>query len=168
MLQTRMAVFEDAALIADHRKAMFADMGRSTEDVLETMRRNCVPWLERVIVEGKYFGWITYDGERPVASAGLMLLDWPPGPFDPVGEQRGYILNVYVDRGYRRRGLARELVMMCMAESRAARHPGDVAACLKGGQAAVREAGIQRDERDASPGSVRRPAALGANRVRSV
>jgi hypothetical protein len=27
MLETRKAVFEDAALIADHRKAMFAAMG---------------------------------------------------------------------------------------------------------------------------------------------
>jgi hypothetical protein len=52
------------------------------------MRRNCVPWLERVIADGKYFGWITSDGEEPVASAGLMLLDWPPGPLI-LGEKFG-------------------------------------------------------------------------------
>ena len=80
-----MATFEDVALIAGSPQGDVRRHRRSTEDVLETMRRNCVPWLERVIIEGKYFGWITYDGERPVASAGLMLLDWPPGPFDPGG-----------------------------------------------------------------------------------
>jgi GNAT superfamily N-acetyltransferase len=118
MLQTRKAVPEDAALIAAHRKAMFAAMGGTEEAVLETMRRNCVPWLERMMVEGKYFGWITCDGETPVASAGLMLQDWPPGPFDPVGELRGYLLNVFVETEFRRRGLARQLVEVCMAEIR--------------------------------------------------
>ncbi len=118
MLHTRRAGPEDAALIAAHRKAMFAAIGGTQEDVLETLRRNCVPWLERMMVDGKYFGWITFDGDRPVASAGLMLMDWPPGPFDPVGEIRGYILNVFVEPEYRGRGLARVGVEACMAESR--------------------------------------------------
>ena len=112
-----MAVPEDAALIAGHRKAMFAAIGGTQESVLETLRRNCVPWLERMMVDGKYFGWITFDDERPVASAGLMLMDWPPGPFDPVGEIRGYILNVFVEPEYRGRGLATNVVEACMAES---------------------------------------------------
>jgi GNAT superfamily N-acetyltransferase len=118
MLQTRTAVLEDVGLIAAHRKAMFAAIGGTQESVLETLRQNCVPWLERMMVDGKYFGWITFDGEWPVASAGLMLMDWPPGPFDPVGEIRGYILNVFVEPEYRGRGLAMVVVEACMAESR--------------------------------------------------
>jgi ribosomal protein S18 acetylase RimI-like enzyme len=118
MLQTRIAVPGDVALIAAHRKAMFAAIGGTEERVLETMRRNCLPWLERMMVDGKYFGWITFDGDRPVASAGLMLMDWPPGPFDPMGEIRGYILNVFVEAEYRGRGLATVVVEACMAESR--------------------------------------------------
>jgi ribosomal protein S18 acetylase RimI-like enzyme len=118
MLQTRKAVPEDRALIAAHRKAMFLAMGDTEETVLDTMRRNCVPWLERMMVEGKYFGWITYVDDSPVASAGLLLQDWPPGPSDPVGELRGYLLNVFVATEFRRRGLARQLVEVCMAEAR--------------------------------------------------
>jgi ribosomal protein S18 acetylase RimI-like enzyme len=56
------------------------------------------------------------DGDRPVASAGLLILDWPPHPFDPEGELRGYLLNVYVEPEYRKRGLAHELVERCMAK----------------------------------------------------
>ena len=104
--------------MAAHRKAMFAAMGGTEEPVLETMRRNCVPWLERMMVEGKYFGWITCGDDGPVASAGLMLQDWPPGPFDPVGELRGYLLNVFVETEFRRRGLARQLVEACVTEAR--------------------------------------------------
>ena len=118
MLQTRTATLADVTLIAAHRKAMFKAIGGTQESALETLRQNCVPWLERMMVDGKYLGWITFDGERAVASAGLMLMDWPPGPFDPVGEIRGYILNVFVEPEYRGRGLATNVVEACMEESR--------------------------------------------------
>ena len=88
------------------------------EAALEQMRQASQPWLTRVMGEGKYFGWITSDGDRPVASAGLLILDWPPHPFDPTGEARGYLLNVFVEPDYRRRGLARALVDLCLAEAR--------------------------------------------------
>ena len=118
MLETRAATAADAALISAHRKAMFAAMGRTHESVLDAMGRNFEPWVSRMIIEGKYAGWVTLDGERPVASAGLVVLDWPPHPLDPAGEHRGYLLNVFVDEDYRKRGLAHALVDMCMAEAR--------------------------------------------------
>jgi ribosomal protein S18 acetylase RimI-like enzyme len=118
MLQTRRAVPEDAALIAAHRKAMFLAMGGHEGQVLEIMRQSCEPWVRRMIQSERYFGWIVTDDETPVASAGLMLMDWPPHPLDPTGETRGYLLNVFVDPDYRRRGVARELVEACMSEAR--------------------------------------------------
>jgi ribosomal protein S18 acetylase RimI-like enzyme len=68
--------------------------------------------------EGKYYGWVATDAGRPVASAGLLILDWPPHPFDPEGERRGYLLNVYVEPEYRKRGLAHDLLERGMAEAR--------------------------------------------------
>ncbi len=67
--------------------------------------------------EGKYLGWILLDDQRPIASAGLLILDWPPHPLDPTGEYRAYLLNVFVEPQYRRGGLARELVALCLAEA---------------------------------------------------
>ena len=116
MLETRVADAADAALITAHRRAMFAAMGRSQESILDAMSRNFEPWVKRMIVEGKYAGWITLDGDRPIASAGLLVLDWPPHPLDPTGDHRGYLLNVYVEPEYRRRGLAHKLVDRCLAE----------------------------------------------------
>jgi ribosomal protein S18 acetylase RimI-like enzyme len=45
-------------------------------------------------------------------------LDWAPHYLDPVGEQRGYVLNVFVEPEYRRRGLAQALMTECMDEAR--------------------------------------------------
>jgi len=75
MLETRRATVEDAELITRHRKAMFADMRDAPEPVLEEMARHFEPWVRRMLASGKYAGWIASDGDRPVASAGLLLLD---------------------------------------------------------------------------------------------
>ena len=96
---------------------MFADARDAEEPVLEAMSRRFEPWVTRMLTEGKYLGWITSEGDRAVASAGLMILDWAPHPLDPVGEYRGYLLNVFVDPEYRKRGLARALVELCLAEA---------------------------------------------------
>jgi len=116
-METRAATPADAALITAHRKAMFTAMGRDRESILDAMSRNFEPWVTRMIIEGKYAGWITLDEGRPVASAGLLVLDWPPHPLDPASEHRGYLLNVFVEPECRGRRLAHALVDLCMAEA---------------------------------------------------
>jgi len=118
MLETRAATVADAAPISAHRRAMFAEIQTLDDSVLDVVERRTVAWTERMIREEKYYGWIATDAGRAVASAGLLILDWPPHPFDPEGELRGYLLNVYVEPEYRRRGLAHQLVERSMAEAR--------------------------------------------------
>jgi ribosomal protein S18 acetylase RimI-like enzyme len=117
MLETRPITEADAHILTAHRRGMFAAMGRTQESILDAMSRNFTPWVSRMIAEGKYIGWVTEDDGRPVASAGLLILDWPPHPLDPTGEHRGYMLNVFVEPEYRKRGLAHALVDLCIAEA---------------------------------------------------
>ncbi len=97
---------------------MFAEIHALDESLLNALEHSSIAWTERMIREGKHYGWIATDAGRAVASAGLLILDWPPHPFDPEGELRGYLLNVYVEPEYRKRGLAHQLVEQCMAEAR--------------------------------------------------
>ncbi len=97
---------------------MFAEIDTLDESLLSAVERRSVAWIERMMQEGKYYGWVATDAGRPVASAGLLILDWPPHPFDPEGERRGYLLNVYVEPEYRKRGLAHDLLERGMAEAR--------------------------------------------------
>jgi ribosomal protein S18 acetylase RimI-like enzyme len=118
MLNTRKATQADAELIASHRHAMFAEMGKSDPATLGEMQRNFVPWVERVIAAGKYVGWIVEDRGQPVASGGFFELEWPPHPLDAAGEHRGYLLNFWVEPEYRGQGLAPGLVREALAEAR--------------------------------------------------
>jgi ribosomal protein S18 acetylase RimI-like enzyme len=117
MLTTRRATVEDAELITQHRVAMFADAGSAPDAVLAGMAEHFDPWVRRMIAEDKYAGWITSEADRPIASAGLLILDWAPHFLDPAGEQRGYILNVFVESDYRGHGLATMLTRECMDEA---------------------------------------------------
>lgn len=118
MLTTRAATEADAELIASHRLAMFAEMGKHESGALERMRIAFVPWSKRMIRAGKYVGWIVEDNGKPAASAGFFELEWPPHPRDPEGEHRGYLLNFWVEPAYRGQGVARHLVKQALAESK--------------------------------------------------
>lgn len=105
----------DLELICRHREAMFRDAGRDGDE-LATMTEHFRPWLLPRLRDGSYFGFVLEDQGRPIAGIGLMLIDWPPHPLHPTQDRRGYVLNVYVEPDYRRRGLARELMRLADAE----------------------------------------------------
>lgn len=115
----------DLELICRHRVEMFRDAGVA-EHSLAVMAEHFRPWLAPHLEDGSYFGFVASadadgDGEgdadgRPVASIGLMLIDWPPHPAHPTDSRRGYVLNVFVEPDYRRRGLASELMRAAEAE----------------------------------------------------
>ncbi|MBN8740946.1 MAG: GNAT family N-acetyltransferase [Lysobacterales bacterium 69-70] len=105
----------DRELICRHREAMFRDAGRD-DATLATMTEHFRSWLTPRLRDGSYFGFMLEDQGRPIAGIGLMLIDWPPHPLHPTQDCRGYVLNVYVEPDYRRRGLARELMQLADAE----------------------------------------------------
>jgi ribosomal protein S18 acetylase RimI-like enzyme len=115
----RRATIADAPIITAHRRKMFEDMGRGTLPQLDAMDAKFAPWVSSKIACGEYLAWfVVNERDAVVAGAGLILLDQTPSPLD-LSEKRGYILNVYVDRDYRRRGLARRLMTMILDHSRA-------------------------------------------------
>ncbi|HEX7750074.1 MAG TPA: GNAT family N-acetyltransferase [Bordetella sp.] len=105
----------DLELVCRHREEMFRDAG-SDDDVLLPMTEHFRIWVKPRLLDGSYFGYAMLDGGVPVAGIGLMLIDWPPHPSHPTQDKRGYVLNVFVEPAYRKRGLARELMRLAQAE----------------------------------------------------
>jgi GNAT superfamily N-acetyltransferase len=110
----RPATLADVATIVTHRHRMFEDMGHTNLERLYASLPDFEGWLRARLVNERYLGWLAETSEGiVVAGAGLWLLDWPPGALD-LSPYRGYILNVYTEPDYRRRGLARQLVQCCV------------------------------------------------------
>ena len=75
-------------------------------------------WVAAGLEDDSYFGFMAEDAGVVVAGIGLMLIEWPPHPLHPESSHRGYILNLFVDPGYRRQGLAGRLMESAEAEFR--------------------------------------------------
>jgi GNAT superfamily N-acetyltransferase len=118
----RRAAGPDMATIARHRRAMFEDLGATTD--LDAVERAFAAWLPARL-DATYFHWLADHEGDAIASAGILLLDWPPSPRDPRGGL-GFVYNVYVAPVHRRRGLARAL-MLALHEWAQARGLGAVA-----------------------------------------
>jgi ribosomal protein S18 acetylase RimI-like enzyme len=112
------ATTDDVARITAHRRLMFLEEIPGDLSKLDESLLLFAPWLHERIASGEYIGLMAMDGETLAASAGLWKMPFPPGPLSQI-EARAYILNVYTDPAYRRRGLARRLVSSLLEEARA-------------------------------------------------
>jgi len=118
----RRAVPADAPVLARHRAEMFRDMfrdkGRSFADAAaDALRAAAEPILREWVAAGSYVGWLAEPaggGGEIAGGAGLQLRPLLPRPTDDgqaitMGPE-GYVLNVFVERAWRRRGVARLLM----------------------------------------------------------
>lgn len=114
----RRASADDIDTLAEHRRAMFVDMGYRDEAALDAMAAKCHAWLLDRMNRGEYLAWVaTAPDGSVVAGTGLWIMDWPPHMIG--GGRRGNILNVYTAAQFRRRGLARELMNTALEWCRA-------------------------------------------------
>ena len=109
------------ATIVDLRLAMYEDMAAADAEQTpfpESFRRDNERWVAEHLGRD-FLAWIAELDGRPVASAGLIWFEHPPGVLNPIGKE-AYILNVYTRREARRLGLARALMERLVEEARAA------------------------------------------------
>jgi GNAT superfamily N-acetyltransferase len=105
----RQATVADVDIIVRHRRAMFAEMGYGDEAAGDAMANAARPFIEGALKNASYQGWLIEDGDRVVAGGGLAVVGFQPTPLDP-NPRRAWVLNMYTEPAYRRRGLAKALL----------------------------------------------------------
>jgi GNAT superfamily N-acetyltransferase len=110
----REATLSESAIILHHRRSMFRDMGEGNAEELDRMVDVAGPWLARALADGSYRHWLALDGKGRVAGGGgVLVCPWPANPKDPC-TQRAVILNVYTEPEFRKRGIARQIMLAIM------------------------------------------------------
>ena len=69
------------------------------------------------LAHGRYRAWLAEADGQPVACTALIWWPMPPN-LDEMHRRRGYVSSVFTHPDYRRRGLARALMEMLIAEAR--------------------------------------------------
>jgi GNAT superfamily N-acetyltransferase len=118
----RPATRADIATVLEHRLAMLEAVFQSEHPDMaqaspQQMREANAAWLERHLGED-FHAWLAELDGRAVGSAAVMWFPHPPSPINPIGLE-AYVLNVFTDARWRRRGVARALMERIVEEARA-------------------------------------------------
>ena len=106
----REATVADLDTILHHRRSMFLDMGQRNEAALEAMMLTSKPFFAQRLADGRYRAWFVENSLHQVVSGGgVNIFDFPSSVTDP-SPQRALIVNMYTERPYRRKGIARKLM----------------------------------------------------------
>ena len=105
---------DDLATFISMRITQLREEG-ATEDI------DLVPALEdyyhRHMADGTFVSWLALDGEKIVGTSGMSLVEKPPYFSCPSG-RLGLLSSMYTDPGYRRLGIAKELLGRVVEETR--------------------------------------------------
>src|SRR5262245_6396566 len=123
----RKASASDIEVIARHRAAMFRDMGQLAPHQEQALEHATASYLRDALPRGEYLAWVAepHDEAPPsvIGGAGVQLRSILPRPRMGAAElelgPEAIVLNVYVEPGWRRRGVAEALmreVMDALAE----------------------------------------------------
>jgi GNAT superfamily N-acetyltransferase len=113
-IQIRQATLADIPEILRQRRAMYEDMDYKDAAALSAMVSVTDAYLAKAMSEGSFRSWLASVETRNVAGGAIIISPWPAHPYD-LECRRATILNVYTDRDYRRRGIARRLLETMIA-----------------------------------------------------
>lgn len=107
----RLATPDDAAIIASHRVRMFLEAKDWPEERGADLLATLPSFLAWAIAAGTYRGWLLTTPEGTVvAGAGVQVRELIPR-LEVLDGPEALVVNVFVELPYRRRGLARQLMV---------------------------------------------------------
>ena len=110
-IKIRPATLSDIATILHHRRSMYEDMGKRDERALSMMAEASEPYFREALSDGTYRGFLAENNEgRVIAGGGIVISPWPAQPSE-LHARRAMILNMYTEKDYRRRGIAKRLML---------------------------------------------------------
>ena len=116
MIFTR-ASAADIPALTELRLGYLAEDFGALDDAQAEAFREALPGYFRENLNRRLLGYIAREGGEAVACALLLLVDKPMSPAFPNG-RTGAVLNVYTRPAGRRRGCARRLMEMLLADAK--------------------------------------------------
>jgi GNAT superfamily N-acetyltransferase len=100
----------DIPAIVHHRLGMFSEMGIGDPSTFDAYASEFLAFVSQAMPAGSFHSWLAEaDAGEVVAGGAIMVVPWPANPKDRK-QQRAFLLNVFTEPVYRRRGIARLLV----------------------------------------------------------
>ncbi len=75
-------------------------------------------FYSRHVADGSFVSWLALDGDKIVATSGMSFTEKPPYYQNPSGKI-GLLSNMYTLKEYRRKGIAKKLLLLVVNEAKA-------------------------------------------------
>ena len=106
---------EDLEIFIQMRIRQLKEEGvEATVDLAPALR----DYYERHMKDGTFVSWVALDQEKIIATSGLSFVEKPPYYSCPSGKI-ALLSSMYTDPGYRRKGIAKELLRRISEEAKA-------------------------------------------------
>jgi ribosomal protein S18 acetylase RimI-like enzyme len=118
MISYRRAMTDDAPLLVQMRMEFLAELHQK-DDSSSTeadLRDNLLDYFYSKVKKNEFIAWLAVADDKVVATSGLTFYQIPPSTKNPTGKI-AYIMNMYTQPAYRRRGIADELFSKLMEEA---------------------------------------------------
>lgn len=112
----REATLVDLEVLVSHRRKMFEDIaqakgGEVDPALLDRMDEAYRVFIQEHMPDGSLHAWVILDGKRIVASGAISIIRQSPPHYAYTGGDLPLLHSVYTLPGYRRKGLARKVVL---------------------------------------------------------
>ena len=87
----------------------------ATEDI--DLVPHLLDYYNRHMSDGTFVSWLAMDGDKIVGTSGMSMVEKPPYFSCPSGKI-GLLSSMFTDPGYRRKGIAKELLSRVVEEAR--------------------------------------------------
>jgi GNAT superfamily N-acetyltransferase len=113
------ATLKDTELLVKHRLSMWCDILQEPVMFVTGTEERTLEWIREKLSSGRLIGFIAETEGKQVAGSGcIWIREQPPLPMSQFLEVP-YLMSLYTERKFRRRGVARLIVETAIAWCRA-------------------------------------------------
>lgn len=84
---------------------------------MREVERQSYNYYRRALCDGSHIAYLVFDGEHFVGAGGISFFQVMPPYHNPSGH-KAYIMNMYTDPAYRRKGIATKTLDLLIAEAK--------------------------------------------------
>lgn len=113
------ATIEDIEILTKTRIEVLRAANKLTDEIdMSEVERQSYEYYVKALKDGTHTAYLVFDNERFVGAGGVSYFRVMPTYHNPSGE-KAYIMNMYTNPEYRRRGIAFETLRLLVADAKA-------------------------------------------------
>ncbi|MCH3916515.1 MAG: GNAT family N-acetyltransferase [Spirochaetia bacterium] len=113
----REATIEDLGLLTETRiKVLRAANGLDDSMDMPEVRKHTYAYYKKALADGSHVAYLVFDGDTVIGTGGVSFFRVMPTYHNQTG-YKAYIMNMYTDQRYRRKGIASKVLGLLVKAS---------------------------------------------------